>query len=66
MKRDTCCVSDCEDIGREAAEKCTDRHRILRISGLAPPEKTPLNPLFTAGLDLSPDPVYHNQLKSSD
>ncbi len=66
MKRDTCCVSDREDIEREAVEKCTGRHTVLRILSLAPLEKTPLNQLFAAEVDLSRDPVYHNQLKLSD
>ena len=38
-------------------------YTILQILSLTLFEKIPLNQLLTTGLDLSPDPVYHNQLK---
>ncbi len=41
-------------------------HTILQILSLTLFEKIPLNQLLTKGLDLSPDSVYHNQLKLFD
>ena len=41
-------------------------YTILQILSLTLFEKMPLNQLLTTGLDLSPDPVYHNQLKLFD
>ena len=38
-------------------------YTILQTLSLTLFEKTPLNQLLTTGLDLSPDPVYRNQLK---
>ena len=41
-------------------------YTILQILSLALFEKTPLNQLLTTELDISPDPVYCNQLKLFD
>ncbi len=41
-------------------------HTILQVLSLTLFEKIPLNQLLTKGLDLSPDPAYHNQLKLFD
>ena len=41
-------------------------YTILQTLSLTLFEKIPLNQLLTTGLDFSPDPVYHNQLKLLD
>ena len=38
-------------------------YTILQTLSLTLFEKTPLNQLLRTGLDSSPDPMYHNQLK---